>query len=236
VTKEQQIDSLLQNLKKEVPLSANAAQELGDIGDKKAVEPLIEALKNVGKPGSPRIRYEVIRALAKLGDERAIEPLIIDLKTYEDGKNTVDGLQAFGKSAVKPLIRALNDAPKNHYIAIALGNTQSIEAIPCLNTSLMKGNLATAWALGNIGGRDAIFFLKKALEREDIYIRVSAACALVKNGMAEGKNTLHKILFDDTPTLDFKINSDKKCCKRLAIIGLIQANDIVLSWIKKGVK
>lgn len=63
---------------------AGAIAYLGKMGDKRAVEPLIEVLKEIpergyyisamGRPGIYNAMY-VVTALAKIGDERAIEPL-----------------------------------------------------------------------------------------------------------------------------------------------------------------
>ena len=47
-----------------------AIEELGKIGDTRAVEPLISILLEDNH------RYEAIKALSKIGDHRAIEPLI----------------------------------------------------------------------------------------------------------------------------------------------------------------
>ncbi|HPW10531.1 MAG TPA: HEAT repeat domain-containing protein, partial [Methanoregulaceae archaeon] len=51
-----------------------AAQILGDTGDPRAVESLIDQLKE------PHMREDSAEALGKIGDSRAIEPLISSLK------------------------------------------------------------------------------------------------------------------------------------------------------------
>ncbi len=57
-------------------IKVEAAQQLGEIGDLRAVEPLIELLKD-------HIRVPVIEALGKLSDIRAVEPLVKILENDE---------------------------------------------------------------------------------------------------------------------------------------------------------
>ena len=56
----------------EVCVGVEAIRALGRIGDRRAVEPLIELLRN----SNPDFREAAIGALGDLGDERAIAPLI----------------------------------------------------------------------------------------------------------------------------------------------------------------
>ena len=52
---------------------------LGEIGDRRAVDHLIAALKNKDE----YVRYSAIQALADIGDKKAIEPLV-SLKDEND--------------------------------------------------------------------------------------------------------------------------------------------------------
>ena len=58
-----------------------AIEALGEIGDSRAVEPLLEYMENSGKSCSP----SVAEALGNLGDKRAVEPLIARLDQTELG-------------------------------------------------------------------------------------------------------------------------------------------------------
>lgn len=58
-----------------------AIEALGDIGDSRAVEPLLDYMENAGKSCSP----SVAEALGKLGDKRAARPLIARLDQTEFG-------------------------------------------------------------------------------------------------------------------------------------------------------
>ncbi len=53
-----------------------AAQALGQVGDGRAVEPLIAALNDLDL----NLRSDAAEALGKLGDKRAVEPLAVALK------------------------------------------------------------------------------------------------------------------------------------------------------------
>jgi len=57
-------------------IRGKAAEALGNIGDERAVEPLINALVGRGKDKTKYVRGRAAEALGKIGDERAIEPLI----------------------------------------------------------------------------------------------------------------------------------------------------------------
>lgn len=76
------VEPLIQMVRKSADVEA--ITYLGEMGDKRAVEPLIEVLKEIpergyyisamGRPGIYNAMY-VVTALAKIGDERAIESL-----------------------------------------------------------------------------------------------------------------------------------------------------------------
>ncbi|WP_414625083.1 HEAT repeat domain-containing protein, partial [Calothrix sp. CCY 0018] len=81
---------------------------LGKIGDKAAVEPLINALQDEDS----FVRSSAAEALGKIGDKAAFEPLINALQD-EDlyvRRNAAEALVKIGdKAAVEPLINALQD-------------------------------------------------------------------------------------------------------------------------------
>jgi len=85
-----------------------AAKALREIGDERAVDPLIKALKD----GNQEIREIAAEALGQIGDERAVDPLIEALK---DGDWDVRraATEALGKTgnerATEPLIEVRKD-------------------------------------------------------------------------------------------------------------------------------
>jgi len=128
----------------------NAAIALGNISDSRAIEPLIETLKDedenvrdaaakslidIGKPAvgpliealkddDENVRALSAAALGDIGDTRAVDPLIENLK---DEKVYVRAVTAFvlgyigDPRAVDPLIAALNDVDSNVRQAAATG-------------------------------------------------------------------------------------------------------------------
>jgi len=85
----------------------SAAERLGDIGDKRAVEPLIRALKI----NDWRVRCNAIGSLVKIGDRRAVTPLIEQLEEDYWPAVTENAAWALGemgdKRAIEPLARAM---------------------------------------------------------------------------------------------------------------------------------
>ena len=78
-----------------------AAQVLGEIGDVRAVEPLIVALKNKHED----LRKTAAEALGKIGDARAVEPLRVALKD-EDRDVRKAAAKALGKIGDARAVRA----------------------------------------------------------------------------------------------------------------------------------
>jgi HEAT repeat protein len=91
-------------------VQAVVARVLGNLGDRRAVEPLA-ALLQTGECGDVRfnVRAEAAKALGQLGDVRAVEPLIAALAD-DDGAARAEALEALGRlgdpRAVEPLLAA----------------------------------------------------------------------------------------------------------------------------------
>jgi HEAT repeat protein len=116
-----------------------AVGALGEIGDGRAVEPLITALDNyvpkasaealvkIGKPAvetliaelqdnNRHVPEQVIEVLSKIGDTRAVEPLVAALKDQDNDvrKAAAGALGMIGDPrAVEPLVAALKDHDAN---------------------------------------------------------------------------------------------------------------------------
>jgi len=106
---ERAIDPLIQALKDKHYVRREAARALGVIGGERVVGPLIQALRH--EDGT--VRMYAASALGKIRDERAIDPLIQALKDNindrYDRKNFSEPLRIIGKPAIGPLIEALKD-------------------------------------------------------------------------------------------------------------------------------
>jgi HEAT repeat protein len=140
----QNVEGIIKALsnKKLADVRWQAANALGQLRDKRAVEPLIETLNDhneyvrkctaeaLGRIGSERatetliealkdkdvdVRVAAANALGQIGDERATEPLIAALKD-QDGNLRLSAADALGQigddRAIQPLIDLLND--QNH--------------------------------------------------------------------------------------------------------------------------
>jgi HEAT repeat protein len=106
----------------------SAAWALGEIGDRRAVEPLLAATRKRG------LTSAAITALVKLRDERALAPIIdIFQKTNQADLATVLGNWGDTR-AVEPLIAAMRnpDAHIRYYTARALGRIGDERAVPVL--------------------------------------------------------------------------------------------------------
>jgi hypothetical protein len=88
----------------------SAAEALGTIGDIRAVEPLVAALRDRDKD----VRWAGARSLAAIRDRRAVEPLITALRD-QDRDVRIAAVQALGTigdpRAVGPLMAILDQDP-----------------------------------------------------------------------------------------------------------------------------
>ncbi|MCJ7471087.1 HEAT repeat domain-containing protein [Candidatus Bathyarchaeota archaeon] len=170
------VERLIKALKDEdFHVRIEAAEALGKIGDERAVEPLIEALKD--KYDKDRgVRMIAARALGEIG-EPAVGPLIEALKDKDNyvrrdaagalgeiswqpkddvekayyliAKEQWDELVKLGKPAVEPLIEALKDKywPVQSGAARVLGKIGDARAVEQLIETLRDGNEGVrAWA------------------------------------------------------------------------------------------
>ncbi|MEW6620777.1 MAG: HEAT repeat domain-containing protein [bacterium] len=151
-----------------------AIEILGKIKAKKAVEPLIEALKDENE----QVRRDTARALANIGDKRVVEPLIESFRREESwGCKRIIAWQLAkldDKRVIEPLEEALSD-PKNEKIkgdlALALGNIGDKKTVDLLIEVLDdaikdKDEMVTygcSFALCKIGDEKAIPYVEKAL-------------------------------------------------------------------------
>ena len=114
-----------------------AAETLGMIGDVRAINSLIVALKDEDKD----VRCSAAEALGMIGDVRAVDPLIIALKD-EDKDVRCSAAKVMGmigdKRAIEPLIAALKDMREivREAAAEALGKIRDVQALKPLMAGL----------------------------------------------------------------------------------------------------
>jgi len=193
-----------------------AANHLGNSGDERAIEPLIEALKN--NAFYKFVRPEAARALGilsnELGDKRAVVPLIKALKD-DDRRHTrcrsvrssaASSLGEIGdERAVVPLIEALKDDDEGvrSSAASALGEIGDERAVEPLIKALKDNGeyvaSSAARALGEIGDERAVEPLIEALKDDDESVRRWAAWSLGEIANDRCIEPLIKVLKDDDP-------------------------------------
>ena len=171
---------------KEPQVQYEAAEALGNLGDEKAVGPLITALKRDEFSG---VRWKAAEALSKLGNP-AVGPLIAALQ-YPDDDVRWKAAIALGEignpDAIDPLIALLADDDRfvRSRAAHALSMIGEI-AVGHLIHALKSGNPATrrgaALALGKIKNASAVEPLILALADEQAMVRAEAAAALASIG------------------------------------------------------
>jgi HEAT repeat protein len=171
------------------PVQASAAFALGEIGDERAVEVLLQQIKD-GQTDS--IRSNAAIALGKIGKEEAVPGLINKLR---DNKAGVRGSAAIAlgrignETAVGPLIEVLNS-----------GKIVEGKAKDSVNTNVeLRGSVILA--LGEIRSSEATDTLIGILndKEEKLSVRIAAASALGKIGDQKAAETL-KIVLEDKST------------------------------------
>ena len=153
----------------DMQLQAAAARSLGNIGDKRACEPLIK----LSKSWIPYIKVSAIESLGKLKCKKASRIMLKNLNHwhYHLRNSSIIALgEIKEKRAVKPLIEALK--------------------FDCRGN-----NNQAAIALGKIGDKRALKHLREAISQPDINLRIDSAAGLILLGYEdEGLKVLSESL------------------------------------------
>jgi HEAT repeat protein len=192
-----------------------AAITLGEMGDERAVAPLITALRDdewnvreaaedaLAMIGSPaveplikalreyQVRRYVIRVLGKIKDERVLDPLFVQLRNEEFKDDAMAALIDVGLPAVERLTAVLNDKDRNVRKHAVL-------------------------ALGSIGLPEAVDMLIEATQDEDWEVRMAAIAGLDQIGDERGKPAVKALMKDP----DFAVQ--------------LRAERIIWGWKKKA--
>jgi HEAT repeat protein len=161
-----------------------AVMALGILGDKRAVEHLIETIEDHDDEFDPQMIEARFEVLAVFKDPRAVKPLVANIHRVD--YKQAWSLNAFGDEAVDPMIEALKD-PKDYtrwQAAYWLGNKHNTRAVQPLIALLtdpdprIRGQVIAS--LGWIGSPEAIPHLGKLVYDTDAETRKSVAYALGK--------------------------------------------------------
>jgi len=192
----------------EILVRAEAAHCLGEIGDTRAVEPLIQALSYRGKYGFYwQVRMNAANALGEIGDARAVEPLIQALWDPQP-QVQLSAANALGKigdaRAVKPLIRRHSEKEKDPFLFDEYTDIQ----IAAREALVKIGGEAAAEYFIQAGDRESVVRIGEAAvepliqtlesEEEDWGIRALAADALGKIGDTRAERALVAAMTQDS--------------------------------------
>jgi len=186
---------------KDPDIQYEAAGALGDIGDPRAVEPLITALKNDEFSG---VRWKAAESLARIGPP-AVDALIGALQHSDDDvrwKAAIALGEIGDQRAIEPLIGLLCDEDRfvKSRAASALGMTGEPAVTPLIS-ALREGDGNLRWgaaiALGKIRDPRAIEPLIRALTDKYENVRAEAAASLAAMGKAALEPLLRFLKFSD---------------------------------------
>ena len=178
------VDHLIGMLSSRVPFTAEcAATALGQVGDRRALAPLVAALKPVGLSG-PYFPEAAAEALGRIGDVSAVESLLGVVKQEYDERLLAAAAEAMGrlgdKRAIGPLTRLLDHSHFSVRVAAARAlcarDWQPRE--PALAAQCLL--LARRWKALTDLGPVAVPTLISGLDAEDDDVRVSAVQSLGK--------------------------------------------------------
>jgi HEAT repeat protein len=142
------ITGLLKALeRREIHTRVAAINALGDLGDKRAIEPLLLLLHEE----DAQICGSAIRVLAKLEVQRAVEP-IISLLSSANKSLRLAAIEALGQlmahQAVSPLANTLQEEDPNLRLAVvhSLGQIRDVGAVEPLISALKDKKREVRWA------------------------------------------------------------------------------------------
>ena len=180
----------------------NALSSFRKIGDEKAVELIIRALRDKDSD----VRSAAIWALGEMGDLRAVEPIIQCLKD-KDKDVREEAVLVLGNmkdaKAVEPLIQALDDEETEVRSTAAetlgeIGDVRAVEPlIQAINDSDRVLRWKAAYSLGAIGDVRAVEPLIGVLKDKDEDLRKAAASALGRIGDMKATEPLIQALRDE---------------------------------------
>jgi HEAT repeat protein len=177
-----------------------AAECLGKMKDRQAVEPLVQAIFN---EHIPRLGLVEIAALTELDDPRTEDLLLNGINDKRTRPQAIDALgRLHSKRAVEPIIATLKNPDRfSTSVAMqALGEIQDPRALQPLCTLLKNRDEVVrrfaATALGRLDDPEAVGSLTAALKDADDGVRANATKSLGELKNAEAVNALVAVLKD----------------------------------------
>jgi len=183
-----------------------AVEDLGDLGDVRAVEPLIPVLFDP----VPAIREAAVDALKAIGGEETVSAVVPALRTDNAAVRNAASeiLQAIGEPAIPQLEKLLEDDDKDVRkfavdIMTVIGSPLAEKAfVRALEDRDVNVSAAAAEALGEIGSHASVEPLVQSLKASS-WTRCSVAKSLGQIGGAEAARALQQLTRDDDPMVVF---------------------------------
>ena len=182
----------------------SAAETLGRLQDPRAVEALIQALR---QDPDPKVRAMAAWALGEIEDPAAVSALSIALREDDDQEVRVQAAEALGNIQDVSAIGALGDAVGDPRVEVrravveALGNMDDARVVPLIVPSLRDDDVevrrSAAQALGNAESAAAVEPLIAATRDDDLEVRVHVIEALGNQGDARAQPALLDALRDE---------------------------------------
>jgi HEAT repeat protein len=185
-----------------------ASKALGNIGDKRAIQPLIALLADADW----QVYENAQESLGKLG-QPAIEPLLVKLQDKDEKirQRAATALANIGEIAVTPLSQLLqsSDWQVRESVVIALGGIKHDSAaqilLGVLNDTNYKVRLAAVKSLGRIGNETSVEGLLNILTRSLESTRKTAADELLKLHSEHAVNAVINALRHNNPQVQILI-------------------------------
>jgi beta-lactamase regulating signal transducer with metallopeptidase domain len=182
-------ETLVQMLQLQDPdMREHAASVLGELGDERAVLPLIQVILN---DGNASVREHACEALGALGDVRALDPLITVMRTDGSARVREHCAGAVGElqdpRSYETLLEVMYGGDTEQvraHAAEALGSSGDPRALGPLLNVLQDGSavmrMHAAMGLGELGDERAAGALRQAEDDPDRQVRQAAREALRK--------------------------------------------------------
>jgi HEAT repeat protein len=222
---------------KDATIREAAASALGEIGEPRAVEPLIVVLNDRDwekREENRPVRCAAALALGRIGDPRAVGPLAEALSDYESAVRgpARDALIEIGDpSAVEPVIAVMHtlvNLDNAITVLCALGKPAVEPLTTFLDDEETNVRHAVAYVLGEIGDPHAVGSLIQTLKDEKEHVRTRAAKSLGKIGDARAVDPLILALQDEWRDLRHA------AAEALGIIGDPRAVDSLIRTLQQN--
>jgi HEAT repeat protein/beta-lactamase regulating signal transducer with metallopeptidase domain len=186
----------------------SAVETLGKLRDPRAVQALIEALR---QDPDPKVRAMAAWALGEIEDPAAASALSAALREDDDQGVRVQAAEALGNIEDASAIGALGEAVADPSVEVrraaveALGNMDDPRVVPLVLPSLRDDDVevrrSAVDALGNNESPQAVEPLIAATRDGDLEVRVSAIDALGNQGDVRAQSALLEALGNERPEM-----------------------------------